>query len=185
MAPASNTNVNGTNECLEQLFHKLLAVADINIDTDTDTQQQQQTQTRQQQQPYLFLVQHTQSFPTRQTATTATKKDEAVYRRAGLRTPAENAKRDFAAGQLWLQYIVNELQQESADILWVQTSSRRLPVWLVQQTTTQTTAVSSAAARSSNSNIIQVIDAAAVDAFGWDNDDDNDEKQQRSSKSGR
>jgi hypothetical protein len=138
MAPASNSN-GTTNECLEQLFHKLLITAESD-------------------QPYLFLVQHTQSFETRQTATT-TRKDEKVYRRAGLRTPAENAKRDFAAGALWMQYIVNELKKESSDILWVQTSSRRLPVWL--QTATS-------AARSCN---IQVVDVAAVDAFGWDDDE--------------
>jgi hypothetical protein len=85
---------------------------------DTDTQQQ--TVTRQQQ-PYLFLISSTQSFPTRQTATTATKKDEAVYRRAGAPTPAENAKRDFAADSLAVH--IKELQQESADILWCKRES--------------------------------------------------------------
>jgi hypothetical protein len=139
MAPASNSN--GTsNECLEQLFHKLLVTAESD-------------------QPYLFLVQHTQSFETRQTATT-TRKDEKVYRRAGLRTPAENAKRDFAAGNLWMQYIVGELKKESSDILWVQTSSRRLPVWLQTATTSAT-----------RSCRIQVVDGAAVDPFGWDDDE--------------
>jgi hypothetical protein len=163
MAPASSTNANGTNECLEQLFHKLLAISELESDSDS----------HQPNQPYLFLVQHTQSFHTRQTAATTAHrndKDEAVYRRAGLRTPAENARRDFAAGQLWLQYIVNELKKEqSTDILWVQTSSRRWPVWLNK------TAVRSAAARgsSSSSSKIQVMDAAAVDPFGWDDDNES------------
>lgn len=147
MAP--NSNANGTNECLEQLFHKLLAVAESESD-----------------QPYLFLVQHTQSFQTRQTATTL-RKDETVYRRAGLRTPAENAKRDFAAGALWLQYIVGELKKEATDILWIQTSSRRLPEWLQTATTR-------------SSSTIQVMDVAAVDAFGWDDDDDETTKESSS-----
>jgi hypothetical protein len=149
MAPASNNNDDGTNECLEQLFHKLLAVSESD-------------------QPYLFLVQHTLSFQTRQTATT-TRKDETVYRRAGLRTPGENGKRDFAAGALWLQYIVGELKKESSDILWVQTSSRRLPVWLQTATT------------SARSSKIKVMDVAAVDAFGWDDDNVNETTKESSS----
>jgi hypothetical protein len=142
MAPASN----GTNDSLEQLFHKLLTV-NVNVNSNATASDQQ---------PYLFLVQHSLSFQTRQTATT-TRKDDTVYTRAGLRTPTENSKRDFIAGALWLQYIVGELQKESSSILWVQTSSRRLPAWLQTQTT----------ARSSK---IKVLDAAAVDPFGWDSD---------------
>jgi len=141
------------NDSLEQLFHKLLSLPEASASSTLSSTPQQQ-----QQSPYLFLVQHSQSLQTRQTAAAVQhQQDESVYRRAGLRTPAETAARDWQAVHLWLPYIVGELQKEQpCTVLWVQTSSRSTPAWLAK-----------------NTRRVTVLDASATDPFGWDDDDSN------------
>jgi hypothetical protein len=101
--------------------------------------------------PYLVLIQHSLSFQLRQQASSAA--DETVYRRAGLRTPPENAQRDLEGGQLWMKHVTQQMSRET-DVLWVRTNTRRLPSW-VQEVSN-----------------LQVIDAAK-DPFGWNEDADN------------
>jgi len=121
-------------DSLQQLFQKLLKLPE-----------------QEEQQPYLVLIQHSLSFAIRQASTAEDDADEKLYRRAGLRTPAENATRDWEGGHLWLKHITTTLQNDSACLLWLQTSTRILPEWL-----------SRTAAR--------IIDVSS-DPWGWDSEE--------------
>lgn len=132
---------------------------------------------------YVVLVQHSLSFQLRQQAATATTATESavtpssaktkevhdnddettlLYRRAGLRTPAENAVRDLESGWLWLQHITNKLCSEYSSVLWLRTSTRSsshpTSTWLTTEN-------------------LQVIDAAS-DPYGWDCDPNANEEQE-------
>jgi len=47
--------------------------------------------------------------------------DAEVYRRAGVRTPAQNAQRDYL-GNKWVQYISREFIKTAKGLVWVQTT---------------------------------------------------------------
>ena len=71
------------------------------------------------QQPFLFLLEHSQSLDTR--VCPQPTDDENVYRRAALRTPHENARRDWAASSVWWQHLL----REGPPCVWVQTTPLR------------------------------------------------------------
>ena len=67
---------------------------------------------------YLIVLQHSlhqRNVMAKETA------DEQIYRRAGVRTPAQNAQRDFL-GNVWLQYLANEFQKTAKGLVWVETT---------------------------------------------------------------
>ena len=83
---------------------------------------------------YTVLVQHSLSFRLRQEAsgntsnppsttkgpgTSDTKNsavdDTIIYRRAGLRTPSENALRDLEGGRLWIEHLIRKLHNVMSD----------------------------------------------------------------------
>ena len=100
---------------------------------------------------YIFLIQSSQAFSVRHGAASPTT-NVATYRRANLRTPAENAVRDWQAGPLWLDHIVRlVLEQE--------TCAQKKLVWL------QTLPGLSASTRRRNENIHWIN--LATDPFGW------------------
>lgn len=84
----------------------------------------------------------------------------ALYRLAGLRTPAECAARDLEGGYLWLKHLTNRLCCEYPSGV----------VWLATTTTTPatTTTASWAAPPAQQRDVLKVVDAAS-DPFGWDN----------------
>jgi hypothetical protein len=105
--------------------------------------------------PYLFLIQHSLAFQLRQQASSGMlESDETVYRRAGLRTPSENALRDLEGGALWTKYVTLQMCAASDTVVWLRTSTRRLPLWLQKYQQTH------------------VIDAAK-DPFGWNEGTDS------------
>ena len=63
-----------------------------------------------------------------------------LYRRAQLRTPAENARRSLWGGPLWLEYLTKQLlmvdkssQTTSPKLIWISTTTRPQPAWLLAQ----------------------------------------------------
>lgn len=140
----SKSKTSGGEESLETFFHKLL----------TDKKNG----------GYLLLLQHSQSFAVRHVATSPTL-NVGTYRRAKIRTPAENAARDWQAGTLWLNHIVNDvlLESNSSSLICLKT----LP------NATHTAGIMTTMA----DERIQVLDFALN--FGWDGQDDetsHDEK---------
>lgn len=54
-----------------------------------------------------------------------------LYKRAQLRTPAEDARRATWGGPLWIEYLTQELTtQSSSGIVWVSTTTRPVPQWI-------------------------------------------------------
>lgn len=98
---------------------------------------------------YLMLFQH--SKHQRHVMASETDVNEQVYRRARVRTPAENAQRDFL-GNVWLHYLANELANTQKGLVYLKTIGA-----------------------TSNQSIeslpqVTVLDAAS-DPYGWNNDD--------------
>lgn len=66
-----------------------------------------------------------------------------LYRRAQLRTPAENARRATWGGPLWVEYLTQELSKQSQQgIVWVSTTTRPTPKWMDDETTSKISIVS-------------------------------------------
>lgn len=117
-------------------------------------------QKQQQEPPYWLLLESSQAFQLRNEQHSSS--DTAVYRRAGLRTPSENAARDWQAGPLFLEHIVTGLLEEPhARIVWLQTipSSQRRRAWLEKLQ-----------ARPEGSRQMAVFDCCGNDPFGWDDE---------------
>jgi len=125
---------------------------------------------------YWLLLETSQSFALRHEAThdddnNNSASDKAVYQRAGLRTPSENAARDWQAGPLWLQQCAVELLKDNSEsgqrrrLLWLKTvpgnNSRRR--WL-QKIQSQYGAAK-----------CSVLDCCGSDPFGWDDDNGDGE----------
>ena len=131
-----------SSDAFELLFRKLRAQA-------ASKEAEDRSHTRS---PYLILIQHSTGARVRQQAVSGkTETEESTYRRAGLRTPAENAFRDLQGGALWTKHIAQLMCQDTDSVIWLRTSARQLPRWL------------------DNVPNLQVIDAAK-DPFGWNND---------------
>lgn len=94
---------------------------------------------------YLILLQH--SLHQRHVMASETK-DSFIYKRAGVRTPAENAQRDFT-GVSWLQLLAKEFHASGKDLVWVQTTDT-VPIDLLSNTT--------------------VVNASS-NPFGWDDNE--------------
>jgi hypothetical protein len=132
--------------------------------------------------PYLLLMQHSQSFPLRleqqpQQQPRSHAHDVAVYRHAGLQTPAENAVSDWQAGTLWLEYLselvlntsaapVSKDSTTIAKLVWLQTlpycSRRRTDWWNSLQ-------------EKHGTDCVQAVDCCCCEdggPFGWDNRND-------------
>ncbi|GKZ00214.1 hypothetical protein MPSEU_000974400 [Mayamaea pseudoterrestris] len=102
--------------------------------------------------PYTILLQHSLAASLRMQA--AEQADETVYRRAGLRTPSENARRDLEGGVLWTKYMTQLLVEQNSNVFILKTSPRRSSTWMQQQSLN-----------------VHVIDATANDLFGWLNEE--------------
>lgn len=114
---------------------------------------------------YLILVQHSQAFQLRHAASSRDDNEDAVFQSAGLRTPSENAARDWQAASLWFDWIIEEIlllntgdvaSSPPPSILWIQTiaSSRR---------------------RAPQRTNVQVVDCSQ-DPFGWEDENNNTDK---------
>src|SRR3569623_708883 len=103
-------------------------------------------------QNYVLLIQHSLSSHLRRTAVSdllIASTEAHVYRRAGLRTPAESSLRDLQ-GDFWVQYITQSLCKEFEAVIWLRTLTKR-----------------SQGLTNSTSNL-HVMDAAHVqDPLGW------------------
>ena len=80
---------------------------------------------------YRILLQHTTGLTTRLQAANSTDLslsrqtgEEIVYRRAGLRTPAETSLRDLFGGSAWLLRLVEAGVESDLDVLFVRTLAR-------------------------------------------------------------
>lgn len=101
---------------------------------------------------YILLIQYSLSLQKRQNACNdKPSAEEDIYRRAGLRTPSENALRDLEGAALWNKYLTKQMSQETTMVIWLRTSTRRQPSWL------------------QNISNLKVIDAA-MNPFGWSQD---------------
>ena len=86
---------------------------------------------------YTILVQSSQSLAVRQ-ALTKEEKDAALYRKAGVRTPRENAHRDWFGAELWWQRLLRQLAATASPeppsqapltlLLYIQTLPTKQPV---------------------------------------------------------
>lgn len=101
---------------------------------------------------YLMLLQH--SLHQRHTmALEATESDAAVYRRARVRTPAQNAQRDYL-GTVWLSHVAAELQKTAKGLVWLQTTG---------------------AISIKNNENVTILNAAS-NPFGWDDDEEPEQE---------
>lgn len=111
--------------------------------------------------PYWLLLETSQSFRLRQDQYDAPAAEQAaVYQRAGLRTPAENAARDWQAGPLWLQHVAEAIVERPAcRLIWLQTGSSHAARrrWLQ-------------AKMEQGSGRFSVVDCCGSDPFGWDDE---------------
>lgn len=91
--------------------------------------------------------------------------EASVYWRAGLRTPAECARRDWEGPLEWLYGITERLCHEFESVLYVRTLTKRPPHWLppARATMEEVGGVSSLSDWRRN---LLVVDAA-TDPFGW------------------
>jgi len=127
---------------------------------------------------YWLLLETSQSFRLRQdqycdSNAAAAAEQAAVYQRAGLRTPAENATRDWQAGPLWLALVAESLLRSSSSSLLNNPHDQLPPcrlIWL------QTTGSHAARRRwlhtkqmeNKGSGRFSVVDCCGSDPFGWD-----------------
>ena len=122
---------------------------------------------QQQQQPtaksYNILLQHATGLVERTQAADAVA-NLHLYRRAKVRTPAENATRDILGGYLWLQHLL-ELVVALPDV----------HVIYIPTTTTTTTTLT----MPSSPNL--TILPTATDPWGWEDDDESQSQLQSSS----
>ena len=115
---------------------------------------------------YLLLIQHSRSLALRvMTEEQQQQQNAAVYRRAKLRTPHENARRDWQAGALWLEHVIGRLLGQQKSPEEASSHSSRL---ILLQTNPTTTALAEISERIETINL-------AVDPWGWDDDDDDDD----------
>lgn len=127
--------------------------------------------------PYLFLIQHSQSFQLRHVQSAFQQKTDyqkqlnvdhtttdTIYKFAGLRTPVENAIRDSVVGELFLNYILEAYcgKNDNTSLIWVQT----IPLTAVQKETIQEQC----------NHQCHFINCCQQNSFGWNeivaNDDD-------------
>jgi hypothetical protein len=95
---------------------------------------------------YLIVLQH--SLHQRHVMASETT-DEKVYQRAGVRTPAQNAQRDFL-GTAWLELLTRQFKK----CVWIQTTGTILT--------------------DSDHNNVTILNAAS-NPFGWDDNEEGDE----------
>jgi hypothetical protein len=110
---------------------------------------------------YRILLQHTAGIATRLQAANSSLQEpsvtrqageENVYRRAGLRTPAETAIRDLFGGAAWVQRLLEAGVQSNLEVFFVRTLARRscVPTELLSK--------------------LKVVDTSQ-DPWGWDDDE--------------
>ena len=98
---------------------------------------------------YLMLFQHSK-HQRHVMASSETDVNEQVYRRARVRTPAENAQRDFMAS-VWLNHFATELVNTHKGLVYLKTIGAKSHQSI------------------ESLSHVTVLDAAS-DPFGWDND---------------
>ena len=133
--------------------------------------------------PRIFLLQSSNSLKLRLDAssTLSSAQEQDVYERAGVRTPAETARRDFLGGTTWLKYIVEEIITQNqppkpgtesvstgCSILWIAPTRNHAGKG--------TSSATQAPILSTDRNIFVKVLHADSDPWGWDIDDDNGEK---------
>ena len=70
-----------------------------------------------------------------------------LYRRAQLRTPAENARRSLWGGPLWVEYLTTQLlmidksSRATTKLIWISTTTRPQPAWLFAEQATSKNAI--------------------------------------------
>ena len=128
--------------------------------------------------PRIVLLQSSHSLPLRLDASSSlsSAQEKDVYERAGVRTPAETARRDFLGGTHWLSFVVDEIvaqQHQSVNnssnnespssidcrILWIAHREGKGP---------------SSAFQAKYPNVMIEVLRAANDPWGWERGGDSD-----------
>lgn len=162
------------SDCVQQLVQSLIVDAVAPKEKDRDYINKS---------PYLLLMQHSQSFHLRQeqqhqqqhssttAGTTTTATDVSVYRRAGLRTPQENAATDWQAGGAWMEHLAVTVLNVSVPL---ESTTTALLCLQTLPTTTKSSCLFQHMQTTYGYERVQIVDCCGKGSggpFGWDDDD--------------